>query len=272
MPDPLDLAVVSAPSHPIYRVVPRIYDPFEPKPWDLAGDDGTLGDRFDDPGGRPGRQIVIPTSHRFRVIYCATSAVGAFGETVARVRPKLTDIQGFADIEADEDFPEPLDAYLQGLRDPVYPDRGVLPASWRLERQLYNTQLDGPLQFVDICSPGTIETLRRELAAVALRLGLNDIDFSTVIGPMREFTQECSRYIYEQTDNLGDPVFAGIRYESRLNAEWECWAIFHDRMVGHHSPGFPETITPDDSALCEVAAQYHLCIEIFQGIGHYVRP
>ena len=81
-----------------------------------------------------------------------------------------------------------------------------------------------------------------------------------------------SRCIYEQTDDLGRPTFAGIRYESRLNAEWECWAIFHDRMDGRHSPGFPETITPDHPALCEVAAQYHLSIEIFQGAGHFVRP
>ena len=272
MQNSLDFAVVSAPVLPIYRVVPRIYDPFEPKPWELADEDGTLGDRFDDPGGRPGRAVVIPLLQRFRVIYCATKPSGAFGETVARVRPKLTEIPGFAEIEADEDYPEPLDAYLHGLRDPLFPDRGILSASWRLERQLYQTRLDRAMLFVDICSPTTIETLRRELAAVALRLGLSDIDFSTVIGPMREFTQECSRCIYEQTDDLGRPIFAGIRYKSRLNAEWECWAIFHDRMEGRHSPGFPETITPDHPALCEVAAQYHLSIEIFQGAGHFVRP
>lgn len=269
---PLDLAVVPAPIGPIYRVVPRIYDPFEPKPWELAGEDGTLGDRFDDPGGRSGRSEIIPLAQRFRVIYCATSPVGAFGETVARVRPRLSEIQGFAEIEADDDFPEPLDAYLHGLRDPLYSDRGVLAASWRLERQLYSTQLDGALHFVDICSPRTIEALREALSPVATRLRLNDIDFSTVIGPMREFTQECARLVYEQVDEYGRPLFAGVHYESRLNTDWECWAIFHDRIVGHHTPGFPETITPDHPALCEVAAQYRLSIEIFQGAGHYIRP
>lgn len=272
MLEPLDLAAVYAPTAPIYRVVPRIYDPFEPKPWELAGEDGTLGDRFDDPGGRLGRSKAIPLSQRFRMIYCATTPTGAFGETVARVRPKLTEIQGLAEIGADEDFPEPVDAYLHGLRDPLDPDRGVLSASWRLERQLYNTQLDASLRFVDICSPKTIETVRAILSSVALRLGLKDIDFSTVVGPMREFTQECARLVYEQADDDGQPLFAGIRYESRLNVDWECWAIFHDRMVGHNTPGFPETITPDHPALCEVAAQYHLSIEIFQGTGHYLRP
>ncbi|HEX7101412.1 MAG TPA: hypothetical protein VF201_02095 [Nitrolancea sp.] len=272
MPDPLDLAVVQAPPGSIYRVVPRIYDPFEPKPWELAGEDGTLGDRFDDPSGSPERATLIPLSQRFRVIYCATTPAGAFGETVARVRPKLSEIPGFVEIEADDEFPEPIDAYLRGLRDPLFPDRGVLPASWRLERQLYNTRLDPSLRFVDVGSPRTIETLRNVLSPLAVRLGLKDIDFSTVLGPMRAFTQECSRLIYEQTDHRGYPLFAGVRYESRLNVDWECWAIFHDRMVGHHMPGFPETITPDHPALCEVAAQYHLSIEIFQGMGHYLRP
>lgn len=272
MSEPFDLIAVPAPEAPIYRVVPRIYDPFEPKPWELADDDGTLGDRFDDPGGRPGRSEIIPPSQRFRVIYCATSPAGAYGETVARVRPKLAEIQGFAEIEGDEDFPEPTDAYLQGLRDPLYPDRGVLSASWRLERQLCNTRLDPSLRFVDICSPKTIETLRETLSPVAVHLGLKDVDFSTVIGPMREFTQECARLVYEQADDKGQPLFAGVRYESRLNTEWECWAIFYDRMVGHHRSGFPETITPDNASLCEVAAQYHLSIEVFQGGGHFIRP
>lgn len=267
-----DLGLIGTPTHPVYRVVRRSHDPFEPKPWDLAGDNGTFGDRFDDPGGRSSRTETVPIGERFRVIYCASSPVGAFGETVARVRPKLEEITGLAEIKEDDENPELRDAHLQGLRDPQFPDRGILSANWRLDRQLYNTLLDSSLMFVDVCAPRTIETLRSELAAVATRLDLSDIDFSTVIGPMREFTQECSRYVYEQLDDSRQPLYAGIRYESRLNPEWECWAIFHDRMVGRHSPGFPETITIDHPGLREVASQYRLSIETFQGLGRYIRP
>jgi len=268
----VELSVVRAPERPVYRVVRRIYDPFEPKPWNLVGEDGTFGDRFDDPGGRPGRTEQIPLSERFRVVYCATSSAGALGETVARVRPSLEEIPGFAAIAPDDDFPEPEDTYLRGLRDPGFPDRAVLPASWRLDRQLYKTLLDPSLLFVDVYSPLTIETLRRELADVASNLGLDDIDFSTVIGPMRQFTQECSRYVYERKGESGNPGYAGIRYESRLNPDWECWAIFHDRFSGHHTPGYPETITPDHPSLLDVAAQFRLSIELFQGRGHFIRP
>jgi hypothetical protein len=258
--------------HPVYRIVRRIYEPFEPKPWELSGEDGTFGDRFDDPGGRPGRRPLAPIERRFRVIYCATDPVGAFGETIARVRPQLAEIPGLAEIEHDPGNPEAVDAYLHGMRDPQFPDRGILPASWRLDRQLYNTELDPSLVFVDICAPESIEILRRQLAPVTSRLGLTDVDFSTVIGPMRVFTQECARYVYEQLDQNGRSLYAGLRYESRLNPDWDCWAICHDRMVGRHQSGLPETITADHPALHEVAAQFRLSIDVFQGMGHLLRP
>jgi hypothetical protein len=37
--------------------------------------------------------------------------------------------------------------------------------------------------------------------------------------------------IYELRDGNGVPSFAGIRYVSRLNPEWECWTNFADRLL-----------------------------------------
>jgi hypothetical protein len=249
----------------VFRVAKRIHDPFEPKPWTLADENGVFGDRFDDPRGN-----AVPQEERFQVIYCATTRAGAIGETVARVRPQLDEIPGLARVRDTTDDPEPPNLHLFGLRDPVYPHRGVLLANWRLERQLYCTKLDRKMRFVDIASADSIQYLRRELAETASRLGLQDFDLSTVTGPMRDMTRECARSVYEMTDGDGTPLYAGIRYVSRLNPEWECWAIFHDRMI--HRPGFPHTISPDDPDLIAIAKLFGLSIEIFAGSGQYLRP
>lgn len=39
-----------------------------------------------------------------------------------------------------------------------------------------------------------------------------------------------ARYIYEQRDATGRPLYDGIRYLSRLNTAWECWAVFANRL------------------------------------------
>jgi hypothetical protein len=41
-------------------------------------------------------------------------------------------------------------------------------------------------------------------------------------------TRYISQWAFEQADEVGRPLFAGIRYLSRLNTEWECWAVFDD--------------------------------------------
>lgn len=267
------LREVHPPRHPIYRVARRQHEPFEPKPWSLAGSDGTFGDRFDDPGGVDdpcGQRVIVPEGSRFRVIYCATTPAGAFGETIARVRPKRAEIPGLMNVEDDPAHPEAGDAYLRGLRDPEDPTRGVLLANWRLERQLYRTTLDPSLVVVDLAAPETVSCLREELAPLAVASGLDDVDLSTVTGPMPRFTQECARDIYERCDERGRPLFAGIRYLSRLNLAWECWAIFSDRML--HRSDMPQTNFPDNPELLEVAAPFNLSVEVLQGSARYLRP
>jgi hypothetical protein len=88
LPAVSNLIVVPPPTAPIYRVAHGPY-PFEPRPWDQAHVDGTFGNRFDDPTGSPdplGVRRVLTSDMRFRTLYCSTSPVGAFGETIARFR------------------------------------------------------------------------------------------------------------------------------------------------------------------------------------------
>ncbi len=236
------LAVVGPPKGLIFRVA-RGLDPFEPPDWRYVG-----GNRFDDPdcpedeGGE--------SEACYRVIYAATRRAGAYGETIARYRPDLGLLAGLHEIEDDE----PLDPRLQP---------GVVPADYRLQRRLGKAILDPGLRFVDVHDGATVQALRPILAQVARDLGLPDVDLSTVMGPDRQLTKHAARHIYEQRDAEGRPLYAGIRYVSRLNPDWELWAIFADRLV--HTADVPETIYPDDQGLIEAAQLLGVNIEILDG-------
>jgi len=223
--------------------VGRGLDAFAPPDWAYALPDGTFGNRFDDPSAEGG----VPEEGRYRAIYCATERAGAFGETIARFRPSMKLLAGLEQIEDEE----PLDSELEG---------GVVPEEWRLSRRVGSTRLASDLLFADLPAPETIRILREELAAVAERLGLEDLDLSAVTGPHRRLTQEAGRYIYDLADASGSPAFAGIRYLSRLNPSWELWADFHDRM--RHEPGeVAEPIRADDPGLVEAATLLGLRVE-----------
>lgn len=259
------LVTVGPPEGGVYRLAHRPADPFAPPDWQYADEDGTFGNRFDDPSGAEG----TATEERFRTIYCATQRTGTFGETVARFRLSLSLLAELADIDDDESLEESL----SGAVDPQDLRRGLIPADWRLRRHIGHTHLDPNLRFVDVDAGESIQHLRDALAALAVELGMSDIDFSVIAGPDRRFTQACARYIYDQVDEEGRPKFAGICYLSRLNSEWECWAIFDNRL--QHEPGFPglpESIFPDDPDLEAVARLFDLTIQNLSGHESYSRP
>lgn len=230
------------PPESVHRVG-RGFDAFAPPDWGYALPDGTFGNRFDDPSAERG----LTEMERYRVIYSATERAGAFGETVARFRPSMELLAGLERIEDDE----PLDPELEG---------GIVPEEWRLSRCVGSTRLDPNLLFADLPAPETMRVLRKELAETAERLDLEDIDLSAVTGPHRCLTQEAARYVYDLTDDSGDPIYAGIRYLSRLNTSWELWAIFHDRM--RHAPSeVAEPIRADDPGLVAASTLLGLRVE-----------
>jgi hypothetical protein len=236
-----EVATVAAPRSPVYRVG-RLPSPFAPPAWAYADAEGTFGNRFDDPSARRG----VPAAGRFRMLYLASMSAGAFGETIARRRLNL-------DLLA---------------RSGAAASRPVISASWRQGRRLGVTVLTTQLPFVDIAAAASLGALRSVLAPVALELGLADIDLSAVTGPGRRLTQEAARYIYEQRDEAGVPRYAGVRYLSRLSADWECWAIFVDRLR-HHVVRSGAVIGADEPGLVEAAALLGLGIEDDHGRRHY---
>lgn len=273
---PGKLVDIPSPQHPIYRVARRgPYTPFSPPDWGYANkDDGTFGSRFDDPGGRANREggrDFIPQDGRYRVIYCASTAVAALGETIAPLRVKPDRVPPDPHYVDDPDDPEPPDAHLLGIVDPRNPERGRISFDWRSNRVICHTSLDPDLVFADSTDPRTVAFLRSALSDVARDLGIQEIDFSTVAGPAREFTQECARLIYEQTDATGHPRFAGIRYLSRHTPQWECWALFADRVGDIESrAGIPVSILEETPELLEVAAIFGMGIEASSGRIFYV--
>lgn len=247
----------------VHRVARRSTGVFVPADWRFADpEDGTFGGRFDDPRGRYG----IPPENRFRSIYCATSKVAALAETLAPLRPSLRLRQDILDTTDDD---EDVEHVLDGTHDPADPSRGLITSDWRNLRQIGSARLDRSMQFADVTTAESFRELSEVVAPLLSRLGIPRIDLSSITGEQRLLTQECARYIYELDGEDGEPLFAGIRYISHLDGNWECWAIFDDRMR-HHDEFSELSIFPDNPDLCEAARLLGLSIETFNGA--FIRP
>lgn len=196
---PAELALLTAPS-PLWRVE-RI-DPAlrfsQLNPVDVMN--ARAGNRFDIPGAG--------------VLYGATAPEGGFAETLAGFRPKASMIGAFSQIET----------------DPGRVGPGEVPASWLTSRRLREFEVTGSLPFVDIEATATHTYLTREAAPVLRHQELENLDVSDVRGPNRLLTRAIASWLYLRTDEHGQPLYAGIRYMSRLG-EFECWAIFDGTPV-----------------------------------------
>jgi len=105
-----------------------------------------------------------------------------------------------------------------------------VPRAWLGTRMVGEATLED--RFVDVGDARSLSTLRAGLAASAIRYRLDEIDAATIrLRAPRAFTQQVSRFFYEQRDDRG--AFAGIRYRSRLGDEVVNWAVFEP------APGAP---------------------------------
>lgn len=229
------IQLVTLPRSPLYRVG-RPPDPFVPPEWRYVRPDGTFGGRYDDPRGRRG----VPSRDRYRVLYFASHPAGAYGESVAQFRPSV----------------KVLDQYDGRMPFGIQP---TIPRDWRVGRRLGAAVLSATLPLADLDAAETVQALRPVLAPVAMRLQIPDVDVSAITGPRRELTQEAGLHICGQRDGQGQPLFAGIRFVSRLNREWECCAVFADRV--RHRPLRVDPIAADDPHLYEAARILGLAIE-----------
>lgn len=226
----------------LYRVLKARREPLQPPPWGRADPyGGTFGNRFDDPG----KHFGIPESERFRMIYCA----------MADLRVPADPPPGLADIPDDEPEPERVPAVPQG---------------WLQRRRIVGILTGEPLRFANVASEEGLRKMRPFLEDESRYLGYRDFDLGGVFGGGRRLTQLMARFAYERSCDDGSPAFHGVRYVSRLNPRWECWALFDTRLgysptgPGSLGPGDappisasePQTIGTDNPGLLE-AALYH---------------
>lgn len=204
----------------------RFSDPLDPDLLDCP----SAGNRFDSP------------TKDYRVCYFASTLGGCFGETLSRFRPNPR----LAAVAQEEGFMS----------------TGGVPADWRHRRlairvtPMPSSRLP-TIRFLDVEAAETRAVLRDELGDLLAFYGYTDLDVPTVRGGDRRITRWIGRWAYNQRDEKDRPVFAGIRYLSRLSSEWECWAVFEDvalteqelRPILHH-----------DEALSRVASLYGLTV------------
>lgn len=159
------------------------------------------GNRFDSPDGSYG------------VLYFGSTLTSCFGEVLARLRPDPV----LAALVRDE-WQE------MGVMAP-----GQVPRDWRERRSASEVSLPDSLPFLDVDALATHQHLRTELALGLSALGYQDLDIGMVRGADRRVTQMISNWTYMAgLIEAEPPRYAGLRYKSRVDDDWECWAVFDD--------------------------------------------
>jgi hypothetical protein len=171
------------------------------------------GNRFDVPGGG--------------VIYAGTDLQACYAETLSRFRPT------------------PVIRAAVGREDEGFMVTGGIPQDWRLRRTAGVLNLPSPLPFLDVEDPATHAHLSEVMAAELLSLGYQEnLDVADVRGDDRLLTRAIAEYAYTATELDGSPLYSGIRYLSRVNTAWECWAIFDGTEIDVVEEGSIELTDP----------------------------
>ena len=113
------------------------------------------------------------------------------------------------------------------------------------------------IRFLDVEALKTRRELEGDLAPLLAYYGYSELDVPTVRGGDRRITRWIGKWAFERRDGEGAPIFAGIRYLSRLNTEWECWAVFHDVDILELSR---EPIERGNHSLTAVAREFGLTV------------
>jgi hypothetical protein len=193
-------------------------------------DNPRVGNRFDSLFGN------------FSVLYFGSSLQVCFGETLARFRPDASVAALVAGSWSEEGFMMP----------------GEVPAAWRHQRLAVRACCaDDNATFLDVESVATRTVLSKRLAPILHAYGVSDLDVSAIRGGDRRITRVIAHYAWSSTGETGEPRYAGVRYLSRLNTNWECWAVF-DRVPTTELER--RSITLEMSELGEIAQLYNLTL------------
>jgi hypothetical protein len=229
------MEVDRAPETGFWRVS-KVPSPLTPSRYTLTAaelDDPKAGNRFDAPTGG------------FQVLYFGSDLACAFGETLSRLRPDpwVWDQMSQADINE-----------MSGLME-----KGSVSADWRQTRTAVQAKVEpeGAL-FIDVEALATRKALQR-MSGIAWYLatyGPQQLDVPAVRGDDRRLTRWISQAI--RGLEYGDEPIAGIKYRSKVDTDWTCWAVFCDRVELREVDRKP--ITRELPALMYVADLFDLVI------------
>jgi hypothetical protein len=173
--------------------------------------------------------------------------VRRYGETLARFRPDTA----LAALLADE------------WAGRGWMNLGDVPAAWRQRRIAVNVRFvpagrfGHGVKFLNVEALETRELQKVELGELLAYWGHHDLDVATVRGGDRRVTRLIGQWAYDQADEAGLPLYAGVRYLCRLSSDWECWAVFEDVELQEVSR---QSVLATDVALQRVARKYGLTV------------
>lgn len=178
----------------------------------------------------------------FGVVYFGSTWVCCFGEVLQALRPTTPMIQIVKEEWADLGFMM----------------CGKVEAAWRHRRTMVSVSINDPRPFVDIEHPDTHEVLTKRMAGVLAALDVDRLDVAVVRGADRRVTRSVSQWLHDQEDALGNRLYAGVRYLSKIDTDWECWAVFDD--TEWKEAGARRPIAPDDPDLIRIRDRYYLSV------------
>lgn len=154
----------------------------------------------------------------FGVCYFATDLEGCFRETLARYRPD----------------PELADLVRDEWNERGFMTVGGIAKGWRDKRVIGHVALHLALPFLDFEHPETHRALEEALGSDGLaQLGYEQLDVGVMRGQDRRVTRTIADWA-QAARNENGPMFAGIRYVSRLG-DFECWAVFDNVLIAEMS-------------------------------------
>jgi RES domain len=221
---------VAPPVQPLWRVG-RGDRPWGFPDWQYSTN-GRFPGRWDDPDGQ------------YRTIHCATSRVGAFLEALRDFRPSASEMAAVDDSGEGDAFPPRL-----------------VPRAWLRERVIGSAIVKG--SFANVLGSTWVGYLNRELQGRFAEWGIKEIDGSTLRSTAtRAITQAASRLVYLASER-SNPLFTGVRYESRFGNDIECWAIFEHADVAELPFTFlsSDQVDADDEDLQEACRIHGIAVE-----------
>lgn len=200
---PANVRVATPPAGGVWRVArgPNPLEARTPDPHTLTS--SKAGNRFDSPNGDYG------------VLYFGSTLRGCFGEVLARKRPDPT----LAALVEDD------------WRGHHFMEIGSVPRDWRDRRSAVKVQLPEDFVYLDVDHPDTHQVLRHELALGLAALGYDDLNIGIVRGDDRRVTRLISQWAWSQGGQGGEAIYDGLRYASKIDSAWECWAVFDDAAL-----------------------------------------